>query len=264
MLKRLSQGILPDEVVLKIFKHLVAHRLPRAYLVEKNAIRPRGMHCNILEAYTGILILAQRLSAVNRAFLEQVVLEESNVSLDIGFKEQADGSTLACLPSFVATLPHQIWHLDTTLSYCMKESQMDYPHMFLRWTRGMASLRTLFPNLHSSRLILELCPDQSSTNFLAKQCIIGYTSRTTFEAVLEGLFEAFRDSGPGKSKTVQIQHQQRFESLEGNHIIVNAELSSVRILSQAFILRKVDRAGSTSTALRPGLDSQHGDLPRTS
>ena len=238
VLDALAHDVLPDELLMTILAHVVTARLPEVHLRDGPGRSGDGS----LSIEAAFLLGASPAAATLVPKMKQAILEAARVRLTIPFTRQPTGEVVAQPPALLTHLPHPIRHLRIRINTEVRSKRLSYPIQLLRPTRHLATLALHFPNLDSFSILLafDVLPDyafnpaaQESAE-LDKQCLCGYTARSTYRKLIIDLVSSLRDNGPGKRKFVQVSFTHYGSVKLGPEIsVVPSSLTSEQILEQA-------------------------------
>ena len=250
VLNALAHDVLPDELLMTILAHVVIARLPETHLRDTPGRSGDGS----LSIEAAFLLGASPAAATLVPKMKQAILETARVRLTIPFTRQPTGEVVAQPPALLAHLPHPIRHLCLQINTEVRSERLSYPIQLLRPTRHFATLAPHFPNLDSFSILLacDVMPNSASDPAaqdsvdLDKQCLCGFTARSTYRKLLIDLVSSLRDNGPGKRKFVQVSFIYHGSVRLGPEIsVVPSDLTSKRILEQATNVEDMKQVGSS-------------------
>ena len=146
--ERSCNKTLPNELIAKVFAHLVAARLPSMHLRNNNNFAVGNSRGETVEHYVDSVISSVLLSTANRQFLEQAILQTSQVRLDADYCKRSTGEVVLTAAPLIACLVYDIRCLDLHFETTLWSSRMVYPAQLLRAAKGGPPLKAAFPELH--------------------------------------------------------------------------------------------------------------------
>ncbi|KAK4543850.1 hypothetical protein LTR36_004883 [Oleoguttula mirabilis] len=198
MLQQFLDQDLPEEVVMLVMAELVTSLVPMKFHLKKQEILN-----STLRAILGDSQPAQSLYPR----LKQALLETVELRLDVAFRH-TDGSIHAQLHD---ELGPNATHIRSFLLVLEVRTDQQYAHALRRATAGMPSLTTQLAGLHTFTLQLELDCDHNEPDLagtLAKPCYTGYSTRTTYDAIIERLIYAVQMARPGRMQVFGVKYRE--------------------------------------------------------